>query len=111
MTMLAIFPIILSFLLLAAHFYRGGLVALAAACLLLPLLLFVRKPRAARTIQIALLLGAVEWVRTIVVFAQARMELGYPYLRMAVILGAIALFTAGSALLFKTAAFRNRYNR
>ena len=109
MTVLAVVSIILSFLLLAAHFFRFGQIILVAVALLLPLLLLVRKSWAARAVQIALLLGAVEWVRTIIVFALARMELGSPWLRMALILGAVALFTAGSALLFRTPALRDRY--
>lgn len=108
MLVLAVVPIILSFLLLAAHFFRFGQIALVALALLLPLLLLVRKPWAARVAQVALLLGAAEWVRTIIVFASARMTVGYPYLRMALILGAVALFTAGSALLCGIPALRNR---
>lgn len=109
--MLALLPIILSFLLLAAHFFRFGQIALVALALFLPCLLLVRKHWAAQTLQIALLLGAAEWVRTIVVFAQARMAGGYPYLRMTLILGAVALFTAGSALLFNNPSLRTRYRQ
>lgn len=111
MIALAVLPIVVSFLMLAAHFYRAGLLVLVGVALLLPLLLFVRKSWAARTLQVALFLGAAEWVRTIAVFALARMELGYPYLRMALILGAVALFTGASALLFKTPALRARSQR
>ena len=109
--MLALTPIILSFLLLAAHFFRAGQLVLVAVALLLPLLLLVRKPWAARVMQAALLLGAIEWARTIMIFSLARLAAGQPYLRMVLILGAVALCTAGSALLFKTPALRNRYEQ
>jgi hypothetical protein len=109
MSLLAHLCIVLSLLLLAAHFFRAGQVVLMALALLLPLLLLARKPWAARVVQAALLVGAAEWARTIFVFALARMELGYPWLRMALILGAVALFTAGSALFFRITALRNRY--
>jgi hypothetical protein len=109
--MLAILPIILSFVLLAAHFFRFGQIALVALALLLPLLLLVRTQWAARVMQVALLLGAAEWVRTIIVFASARMAVGYPYLRMTLILGAVALFTAGSALLFRMPSLRARFGQ
>jgi hypothetical protein len=109
--MLALAPILLSFLLLAAHFFRFGQLVLVGVALLLPFLLLVRKRWAARTLQVALFLGAAEWVRTIFVFALARMAMGYPYLRMALILSAVALCTAGSAFLFKTPALRSRYDQ
>jgi hypothetical protein len=109
MTLLVLLPIILGFLLLAAHFFRFGQMALVALALLFPLLLLVRKRWAARAMQLALLLGAAEWARTIILFSLARMAVGHPYLRMAIILSAVALFTAGSALLFRTPALRARY--
>lgn len=109
MTLLALVPIILSFLLLAAHFFRAGQMVLVATALLLPLLLLVRTRWAARVLQIALLLGAAEWARTIILFASARLAAGMPYLRMAIILSAVALVTAGSAWLFQTPRFRDRY--
>lgn len=109
MTLLVLLPIILGFLLLAAHFFRFGQMALVALALLFPLLLLVRKRWAARVMQLALLLGAAEWARTIILFSLARMAVGHPYLRMAIILSAVALFTAGSALLFRTPALRARY--
>lgn len=108
-TLLAVLPIILSFLLLAAHFFRAGQAAFMALALFLPLLLLVRKAWAARVVQFALLLAAAEWVRTIIVFSIARLELGYPYLRMALILGVVALLTGAAALLFRTTTLRKRY--
>ncbi len=109
MTLLVLLPIILGFLLLAAHFFRFGQMALVALALLFPLLLLVRKRWAARVMQLALLLGAAEWARTIILFSLARMAVGHPHLRMAIILSAVALFTAGSALLVRTPALRARY--
>jgi hypothetical protein len=100
----------LASVLLAAHFYRAGQVALAAASLALIALLAVPRRWAARAVQIALALGALEWLRTLAVFAAARISAGQPYLRLAVILLAVAAVTALSALVFRHARLRVRYN-
>lgn len=102
-------PVALSSLLLAAHFHRAGAPGFAMLAVASLALLLVRKPWVARILQAALLLGAVEWLRTLATFAAIRMSLGQPYLRMALILGAVALFTALAALSFESRALRERY--
>jgi hypothetical protein len=91
-------PVVLAALVLAAHFYRARSIPLAAAALALPLLLLVRERWSARAVQAGLLLGALEWVRTLAFFASQRMEVGRPWGRLAVILGVVAALTALSAL-------------
>lgn len=91
-------PVVLSALVLAAHFYRARNLALVAVSLALPLLLLVGERWSARAVQAGLLLGALEWVRTLAFFASQRMELGRPWGRLAVILGIVAALTALSAL-------------
>lgn len=108
-TLLYLLPAALAALLLGAHFYRAGVlwgVALAAA---LVVLLFVRRPWSARTVQAGLVLGTAEWLRTLAAFAAARVSLGQPYLRLALILGTVALFTALAALAFESRPLRARY--
>ena len=100
---------VLACLLLAAHFFRAGQLTLAAASALLPLLLAVPRAWAARTMQGALVLGAVEWLRTLAQFAAVRISMGQPYLRLVAILLAVALFTAACALVFRNAQLRARY--
>lgn len=95
--------------LLAAHFFRADLLPLAVASAALPLLLAVPRPWAARAMQAALLLGAFEWLRTLAVFAAARVAMGQPVLRLAVILGVVAALTALAALVFRHPALRARY--
>ena len=93
-------PIVLSALVLGAHFMRRGEwlpMGLSIALLALP---FVRRPWARRMIQLALLLAAAEWVRTLMGFVAERRATGEPWLRMAIILGAvIAVALAGIAAL------------
>lgn len=99
----------LALLLLAAHFYRAGLWPLALAALLLNALLFVPRAWAARTVQLALLAGAFEWLRTLASLVGERMAAGQPYLRLTAILLAVALLTAGAALAFRAYPMRVRY--
>ena len=57
-------PPALSLLVLAAHFLRGGDLLPLLACIALLPLLAVPRPWATRVLQVALLLGAIEWIRT-----------------------------------------------
>ena len=110
MNAVRLIPVFLSSLLLAAHFSRADNFFLILISLIAPLILLVKKTWAARAMQTVLVLGALEWVRTLVAIARERQALGEPWLRMAVILGAVALVTALSALVFQTQALRTRYS-
>lgn len=101
MTFLRLLPVVLAILLLGAHFYRAGWVVLTGLCVAALLLLFLRKPWIPRLFQAVLLLGAVEWFRTLYVFAAMRIAWDEPWTRLALILGGVALFTALSALVFQ----------
>lgn len=101
MTILYCFPPVLALLLLAAHFFRAGNPATWLVLLLLVLFL-VRRRWAARALQVALWIAAAEWLRTAAALIAARSEAGESYLRLALILGAVALFTALCSLLFQT---------
>lgn len=109
MDFLRLLPVFISFILMAAHFVRAGQMPIAFVLLCLLALLALRKTWVPRVIQLTLLLGAVEWVRTLLNVAQVRVELGMPWMRMAIILGAVALFTAFSCLVFRSKALRKRY--
>ena len=102
MTALLFLPIVLSLLVLGAHFLRAGSTAIVAAIVLLLALLFVRRHWAARLVQAALMLGALEWLRTLLRLAGERMRAGESVMRLVVILGVVAGFTVLSALAFQT---------
>ena len=108
MTILLVSPIVLSAIVLAAHFLRGGQVVLVAISLALPFLLLVRRPWAGWLLSVTLGLGAIEWVLTLVDLAQLRIAAGQPWTRMAIILGTVAGITAASALLPHTRRLRLR---
>ncbi len=107
---LRLLPVFISFMLLAAHFIRAGQNILALVLIFLLLLLTLRKSWVPWVIQLTLLLGAIEWLRTLVFVAQMRMEFGTPWARLAIILGSVALFTALSSLVFKSKGLRKRYS-
>ncbi|MDZ7335441.1 MAG: 4Fe-4S binding protein [candidate division KSB1 bacterium] len=109
MNFVTLLPIILSCLLMAAHFSRANQHGLAISCLLLPLLLLVKRRWVARVIQVLLLLGALEWITTTLRIVQMRQAHGVPWMRLVIILGSVALFTALSALVFESRKLKQRY--
>ena len=109
MNFLRLFPVVLSLLVLGAHFSRAGLTPFVLACLALVLLLPVPRPWVARVIQFALLLGTLEWLRTLFVLVRMRSAMGEPWLRLALILGTVAAVTLASALAFQSRSLRQRY--
>lgn len=101
MTAWLLAPAGLSLLVLGAHFLRSGHLVLVVLALVMIGLLFVRRPWAGRTVQVALVVGALEWVRTTLVLAGERASMARPFGRMVVILGAVAGVCALSAWLIR----------
>ena len=106
MSLLRLLPVLISFLLVAAHFFRSGQVIFVTLALCLPLLLLIRQSWVPWVIQLVLLLAAIEWLRTMINIAQLRMHTGEPWMRMAAIIGAVALFTAASGVVLRSAALQ-----
>jgi hypothetical protein len=102
-------PAALALFVLGAHFLRAGRLALVAASLAVVALLFVRRPWAARAVQGALVLGVVEWVRTLALLAEMRRNAGAPYLRMTLILAGVSVATALSLLAFRSRAVKEHF--
>ncbi len=97
--------------LLAAHLLRAGLFILIPALLLMLPLLFVPRGWVARLWQLVLMASALEWVRMGVFEAAKREDQGAPWLRLVLILAAVALLAVVSALLFETETLERRYPR
>ena len=110
MNFVRLLPVILSFLLLGAHFLRAGLTPLTVLCVAALGLLFLRKSWVPRLFQVLLVLGALEWLRTAYYFVAVRIAWEQPWTRLAVILGTVALLTALSALVFRNQKLKARYN-
>ena len=98
-------------LLIAAHFVHAGLLPLAVISVLLVALLAIPRRWASRTLQGVLGIAALEWIITGYLLAQMRISQGGPYLRLVIILGAVAVFTAIAAALFELPQMRARYAR
>ena len=109
MMLVRLLPVILSLLVLGAHFLRQGSLFIVAAIILLLCMLPIRMAWVAGVAQVVLVVGAVEWVRTLVTLARERMQSGEPYIRMVLILGGVALFTLLSLLVFRIRAVRGWY--
>jgi hypothetical protein len=65
---------------------------------------------AVRFTQLFLVLGAIEWVITLIHLVAERRVCGQPWIRLGIILGFVILFTGGSAFIFSlSSALRSRY--
>ena len=83
----------------AAHFLRAREMGLVAVSLLAPLLLLAHRGWAVRALELLILSTAGLWVWTTVQLVHLRVHHGLPWLRMALILGAVALVTALASLI------------
>lgn len=109
-TVLAYIPIVLSLLLLCAHFFRSGdMLLLAVVAAFIPALA-IRKAWLARMVQFVLVFGTLEWLRTGVILTTERVHAGVPYQRMLWILGAVVALTMIAALLFQTRTLGTLYD-
>lgn len=101
--------VVFSLSVLGAHFLRSGNDVGVAISIAPIALLFVRSPWAARVVQLVLVLGAIEWMRTLYGLVQFRLAQGEPVTRLAIILGAIVVVTAVSAALFENQSIKRIY--
>ena len=109
MLILQLLPVVLTLAVLAAHFSRHDQPVLMILSVAVMGLLAVPRLWAARAVQVVLLLGAAEWVRTLIVLARIRAEDGQPAARMVAILTLVAMLTAASALALLTRRARARF--
>jgi len=109
MNIVRLLPVIVSALLMAAHFSRADNMALLALSLAFPFILVLRRPWVAHLTRVALVLASLEWMRTAVGIAGRRQAAGESWTRMAVILGSVAALTLASGLVFNGRDLRARY--
>ncbi len=109
MSFVLLLPVLFSLLLLAAHFLFHGSYLFVALSLLFPLVLLVRRRWVPWVIEIALLLGAFEWLATLMMLIEERDQEGRPWKAAAIILGSVLIFTAASGLVFMAPRLRRRY--
>lgn len=96
-------------LFLGAHFLRAGNPVLTLLCLGMPFLLLIKKRWSWLLVQILVYLGAGIWAHTTLDLVRKRMAMGLPWIKPAIILGAITIFTALSGLVLNTAKVKGKY--
>jgi len=103
MSVLRRLPACLALLMLGALSLRLGLGLGAAVTLTLPLLalLFIARTIPQTIASVALWGGSIAWVGMAWVRIQQRLEAGLPWMRLALIFGVVAVFTAWSAWLLR----------
>lgn len=104
-----IIPVTLSFIILAAHFQRIYMYSLSYLMLLVPFILIYKKPISVRIIQGILILGSLEWLRIIFVYIAQRSYYEESWIRLAIILSAVAAFTLLSSLCFRNKTIKGIY--
>jgi len=95
---------------LSAHFLRRGDLVLMALTALAPLLLLVKKRTVLLILQCLAYLGVIVWVHTLYVLLRVRMMLGESWVRMVLILSAVALFTFFAGYLLRSDQLKQRYH-
>jgi hypothetical protein len=101
--------LILSFVILGAHFLRSGNWLVMVICVLAPLLLIVRKRWSLLVVQLFAYVGAGIWINTALVLSRKRIIAGAPWGRLVLIMGLVALFTALSGYLLNAPGVKEKY--
>lgn len=96
-------------LLLSAHFMRWGEIGPALTCIASLSLLFIRKRWVPTVLTIGLIGGGLLWIRSAIDLVQMRLSVDAPWLRLALILGAVAAATLLATLIFRTKTMRARF--
>ena len=102
-------PALLALLMLGAHVLRFGHLALVLLCLALLVPLFIPRPWTQALVRWALALGAMAWLWTLVEDVRQRLAFGEPWLRLALILGAVAAFTAWATWLLRAGTSEKKH--
>lgn len=104
-----ILPIVLCSLLMAAHLGRANMFILQYISLLIPFILIWKNKISARVVQVLLIIYGFEWIRTIVYYARIRTANGEDWLRLAIILGVVALLNFATTLVFRSKSMKERF--
>ena len=109
MMIFRILPVIISFLLLGAHFLRAGNFPLTLGAVLVPLLLLVKAWWSVTIVQLFTYIGVIIWVKTAMQIYLRRVIFGRPWGKAMMILGAVSLFTAFAGLLLSSSVVKKKY--
>ena len=109
MNVVRLLPVFLNALLIAAHFLRVGSLNIVWISLIFPLLLLFPERWAARIVQFGLIIASLIWVSVLFTLVQQRIAVGLPSIRLATIIGTVAIFTGSSACVFFWKPLKVRY--
>jgi hypothetical protein len=102
--------VVLSSLLIGAHFLRHGNLVLVPICLAVPFLLLLRKRWVLIALQCFLYLSAAVWVWYLRILVQQRILDHRPFRGVILILGSAALVTVLAGVLLNSRAVKDRYS-
>jgi hypothetical protein len=106
---LRIFPVILSALLLAAHFLRSFSLLAMLLCLAAPLLLLIKRSWILRVMQILCAVSTLIWIIALYEIVQQRIYEGRSWTASAIILGVVVAFALLSGWLLNAPEVKNNY--
>lgn len=102
-------PLILSAVLLAAHFLRSFDLLPMLLCLLAPFLLLIKKRWVLRVLQALTIISALVWLYTLYGIIQERIFEGRSWTASAIILGVVAAFSLFSGWLLNSPKVKDNY--
>ena len=109
--LLRVIALTLAFLILAGHFLREGNLILMFLCFFVPFLLLIKRRWGLIVVQLFAYGGVFVWLYTMVLLVQERMLLGSSWVRMAIILSVVAMFTGVTGALLHASFVQERYPR
>jgi tellurite resistance protein TehA-like permease len=111
MNFVRLLPVILSCLLMSAHFSRANMSGIAFVWLLIPFLLLIKREWVARVFQVLMVIGSLVWLETTFRLIKMRIALSESWVRLAIILFTVALFTLLSTLVFENKKLKERFKK
>jgi|APMI01.1.fsa_nt_gi hypothetical protein len=110
MTFVLLLPTIIAILTLGGHFLRYGLYPVTIVLVGLLFLLMIDRRWAARTMQVVLVIAAVEWIGVLNDVVKEREMEGRSPVKSVFILGGTAAFTLLAAALYQTPRLKRRFS-
>ncbi|MFA6314337.1 MAG: hypothetical protein WCV99_12525 [Sterolibacterium sp.] len=95
--------------LLGAHFFRVGSLAMLALCLSAPLLFILKSRWSLYLLQLSAYGAAGVWIHVAIGIVELRRQFGQPWLSAVAILGTVTLVTLLAGLLLNSTAIRQHY--
>ena len=103
--------VIITFLLLSAHFLRDDQIFYTIIFLLLPFLLLVKKRSSIIIVQIFSFIGVIVWLQTALKLIQERIMMDVSWTRMMIILSVVIILTGLSGFLLNSTVIKEKYRQ